>query len=146
MSCNCNCKICDKIIISRSVSVLTIGGVNTLVIDIPAGSYVNCCKYCLVVAQQVPNTATINMPVAISINGNTATTYRFVGKCCRQLTACGIVARTKYPVIVTTTATGGEFVCLRNVQCYPREVLQSLPVQTANEIETVKTTKKEAEK
>lgn len=126
--CDNNCRICDRIVISTSVTVVTVDGTDTLVIDIPAGSYGNCCKYCLVVAQTIPTTATIAMPVAISIGGDTTTVYPLVGQCCRQISACGIRTRTKYPVVVATTSTSGVFRSLRTLPCYPTEVLASLPV------------------
>ena len=129
-NCNNNCKICPNIIISDSVTVVTVNGVDTLLIDIPNGCYLNCCKYCIVVAQTIPTTATINMPVAISIAGNTTTVYPLVNNCCAQVTACGIRTRTKYPVIVSTNATGGVFKVQRNLPCYPVNALQSLPVTT----------------
>lgn len=129
-NCNNNCKICPNIIISDSVTVVTVNGVDTLLIDIPNGCYLNCCKYCIVVAQTIPTTATINMPVAISIAGNTTTVYPLVNNCCAQVTACGIRTRTKYPVIVSTNATGGVFKVQRNLPCYPVNALQSLPATT----------------
>ena len=125
--CNNNCRICDNIVISTAVTVITIDGTDTLVIDIPAGSYGNCCKYCLVVAQTIPTTATIAMPVSISIGGNTETVYPLMGQCCRQISASGIRTRTKYPVVVATTSTSGVFKSLRSLPCYPTEVLASLP-------------------
>lgn len=129
--CNNNCRICDNIVISTAVTVVTVDGVDTLVIDIPAGAYGNCCKYCLVVAQTIPTTATIAMPVAISIGGDTTTVYPLVGQCCRQISACGIRTRTKYPVVVATTSTSGVFKSLRSLPCYPTEVLASLPAPAA---------------
>lgn len=129
-NCDNNCKICPRIIISDSVTVVTVNGVDTLLIDIPTGCYLNCCKYCIVVAQTIPTTATINMPVAISIAGNTTTVYPLVNNCCAQVTACGIRTRTKYPVIVSTNATGGVFKVQRNLPCYPVNQLASLPAPT----------------
>ena len=129
--CNNDCRICNRIVISSSVTVVTVGGVDTLVIDIPASTYGNRCKYCLVVAQTVPTTATINMPVAISIGGDTTTLYPMVRCDCAQVTACGITSRTKYPLVVATNATGGVFKVLRNLPCYPVETLASLPVPAA---------------
>lgn len=155
--CDNNCRICNSIVISTAVTVVTIDGTDTLVIDIPAGSYGNCCRYDLVVAQTIPITATIAMPVAISIGGDTTTVYPLVGKCCRQISACGIRTRTKYPVVVATTSTSGVFKSLKTLPCYPTEVLQSLPVPATDggavapavaritkSTTTTKTTKKEA--
>ena len=132
-NCNYNCRICPRIIISSGVSVVTVDGTDTLVIDLPAPAvgtvpYLNHCKYCVVVAQTVPDTATINMPVAFSIGGDTTTVYPFLNCDCTQVTACAIQTRTKYPVAIVTTATTGSFRSLRKLNCYPTAVLSTLPV------------------
>lgn len=129
MSCNRACnRLCPNLIISTSVTVITINGVDTLVIDIPAGTYRNGCKYCIVVAQTIPATATINMPVAISIGGVTTTVYPLTNACCAQVTACAIRTRTRYPVCVSTSATGGTFKVLSGLSCAPNNALASIPV------------------
>lgn len=132
--CNKNCRICNRLVISNSVTIVTVGGTDTLVIDLPAtatSTYLNGCKYCIVIAQAIPTTATIAMPVAFSIGGDTTTVYPFVGCNCAQITACAIQTRTKYPVCVATTAIGGSFKSLRRLNCYPMNVLASLPVSAA---------------
>ena len=88
MSCRPSCKLCNNLIISQSVSVITVDGTDTLVIDLPARTYGDGCKYCIVIAQTIPATATINMPVAFSIGGVTTTVYPFVRCNCSQITAC----------------------------------------------------------
>lgn len=129
MSCNRACnRLCPNLIISTSVTVITINGVDTLVIDIPAGTYRNGCKYCIVVAQTIPATATINMPVVISIGGVTTTVYPLTNACCAQVTACAIRTRTRYPVCVSTSATGGTFKVLSGLSCAPNNALASIPV------------------
>ena len=127
---NCKniCRLCDKLIISSSVTVITINGTDTLVIDIPQGTYLNCEKYCIVVAQPIPATATLTMPVAISIGGDTTIVYPITLCNCVQINACAIRTRTKYSTIVYTSTTGGTFRLLGNVNCYPQNNLQSLPV------------------
>jgi hypothetical protein len=130
MSCNKNCnRLCPNLIISTSVAVVTVNGVDTLLINIPAGTYRNGCKYCIVVAQTIPATATINMPVAVSIGGDTATVYLLTNRCCAQVTACAIRTRTRYPVCVSTSATGGTFKVLSGLSCAPN-ALESLPAPT----------------
>lgn len=136
MKCNHQCKICPRLIISDSVTVVTVAGTDTLVIDLPAPTlasvpYINRCNYCIVVAQSVPVTATVNMPVAFSIAGDTTTVYPFVNCDCTQVTACGIQSRTKYPVVINTTATGGTFKSLRKLHCYYTDVLATLPAPAA---------------
>lgn len=125
--CNNNCKLCPRKIISTAVTVITVDGVDTLVIDLPAGSYGNLSKYCIVIAQTIPTTATINMPVAFSIGGDTTVVYPFTNCNCAQVTACGVQTRTKYPVIVVTNTTSGVFRSLRKLCCYPANNLASLP-------------------
>lgn len=131
MNCNRQCNsLCPNLVISTSVTVVTVNGVDTLLINIPSGSYRNGCKYCIVVAQTIPSTATINMPVAISINGDTTTVYPVTNRCCAQVTACAIRTRTRYPVCVSTSATGGTFKVLSGLCCSPNNALASLPVPT----------------
>lgn len=132
-----NCQICKRLIISDSVTVVTVNGVPTLVIDIPEPTtingvpYINGCKYCLVVTQNIPAEATINMPVAISIGGVTTTLYPLTRCDCSQVTACAIRTRTKYPTVISTTATGGVFRVISGLSCAPVNVLSSLPVAPA---------------
>lgn len=131
MSCNKNCnRLCPNLIISTAVTLTTVSGTDTLLINIPEGTYKNGCKYCIVVAQTIPATATINMPVAVSIGGDTATVYPLTNRCCAQVTACAIRTRTRYPVCVSTSATGGTFKVLSGLSCAPNNALASLPVTT----------------
>ena len=128
MNCNKNCKICDDLVISTSVTVATIDDTDTLVIDLPVGTYLDRSNYCIVVAQAVPTTTTIAMPVAFSIGGDTTTVYPFINYNCTQVTACGIQARTRYPVTVSTNTVSGVFRSRRPLCCYPSANLASLPV------------------
>ena len=128
MSCKNSCKLCDKLIISQSVSIVTIDGVDTVVIDLPARAYNDGCKYCIIIAQTIPTTATIGSPVAFSIGGDTTTVYPFVKCDCSQVTVCGIRTRTRYATIVSTNAIGGVFKSLGGLSCYPTNNLTSLPV------------------
>lgn len=130
MSCNNNCnRLCKNLIISTSITVVTIDGEDTLLIDIPSGTYRNCEKFCIVTAQSIPDTATVTMPVAISIGGDTTTVYPLVCcKNCLQAVACQVSSRTKYPTIVSTNANGGVFKVLSGLRSYCAEVLPSLPI------------------
>lgn len=131
MRCNYNCRICNRAVFSQSVTVVTIDTVDTLVIDIPSATYGDNCRYCLFVIQSIPDTATINMPVAISIGGDTTTVYPLTRCDCTQATACSIRTRSRYPVVVSTNATGGVFKVLKGLSCAPNNTLASLPVATA---------------
>ena len=129
--CKNNCKICDRLVISNSVTVAAVGGVDTVLIDIPAASYNDCQRLCLVIAQTIPETATINAPVAITIGGDTTTVYPLVRCDCSQATACAIRTRTRYPLRVSTSATGGVFKALRGLSCCPDNRLQAIPAPVA---------------
>lgn len=126
--CNQNCRLCDKLIISTNVSIVTIDGADALVINLPTGVYFNREKYCIVIAQTIPDSATINLPVVFSIGGDTTTVYPFMNCNCVQVTASGVRSRTKYPVVVCTSTTSGVFRALNNIRCYPADNLLSLPV------------------
>jgi hypothetical protein len=130
---NCikNCRLCRNIVISTAVTVVTVDGTDTLVIDIPSGFYPDCRRVCLVVAQTIPTTATINMPVAISIGGDTTVVYPIVNCDCSQVTACAIRTRTKYGLCISTSATSAVFKSIKPLTCYPTETLAVIPSPTA---------------
>lgn len=129
--CNKKCnRLCPNLIISDAVTLVTVSGTDTLLVDIPAGTYKNGCKYCIVVAQSIPTTVPIGTPVAVSIGGNTTTVYPLTNRCCAQVTACAIRTRTRYPVCVSTSATVGSFKVLSGLSCAPNNALASLPVTT----------------
>lgn len=122
MACKPVCRLCDRLVISQAVNV-TAGG--TVVIDLPAGAYRNGEKYCIIVAQNIPATATIGSEVTISVGG-TDIQYPLVTRCCRPVTACGIRTRTRYAVVVETTSTGGVFRLLGNTCPCPANNLASI--------------------
>lgn len=130
MACKPSCKLCRRLIISQSITVVTVDDVDTLVVDLPSQAYNNGEKYCIVLAQTIPTTATISMPVAFSIGGDTTTVYPFTRCDCSQVTACGIRTRTRYSTIVSTNTTGGVFKSLGGLSCCPTNNLTSLPVTT----------------
>lgn len=121
MACKPVCKLCKRLIISQSVTFT--GG--TLIVNIPAGSYQDGCKYCIIIAQAIPSTTTINAPVVITIGTGTVQ-YPLVNRCCAQLTACGVRTRTKYSTCVATSATGGTFKLLGQPACAPNNRLTSI--------------------
>lgn len=108
------CKLCDRLIISEAVTFA--GG--TLTVNLPAGSYGDGCKYCIVIAQTIPAATTITAPVVITIGDGTVE-YPLVGCDCAQVTACALRTRTRYAVKVVTTATGGSFRMLGRGCCAP---------------------------
>lgn len=128
MACENVCKLCNKLIISDAVTYTA--ATNSLTIDIPAGTYYRGQKYCLVVAQAIPDTTTINALVYVSIGGDTTTLYPLVRCNCTQVTACSIRTRTKYSTVVVTDSATGSFRLLGDVPCSPNSALASLPVTT----------------
>lgn len=141
-NCNSQCnRLCPNFIISDSVSVVTVDGTDTLLIDIPSGSYVNRGTYCIIVAQNRPTTATVDMPVAISIGGDTTTVYPLVcNRTCLQATACQIIGRSRIRVIVQTGVTTGVFRAFSGLGSCCSSMLTSLPVTTTTTTTTTATT------
>lgn len=129
MSCKPSCRLCDKCVISQSITVVAVNGIDTLVVDLPSRAYVDGCKYCIIFAQSIPAEATIYMPVAFSIGGDTTTVYPFVKCNCSQITACGVRARTRYSTVVSTNTISGVFKSLGGTSCCPNNNLTSLPVE-----------------
>lgn len=122
MSCNNVCRLCDRLIISEAVTFTAGTG---LIINIPAGSYTDNCKYCIVVAQAIPAATTITAPVFITIGDGTE--LYPLNKCdCTQATACSIRTRTRYATRVETSATTGVFKLLGKVCCAPNNNLTAI--------------------
>lgn len=121
MACKAVCKLCDRLVISQAVTFAD----GVLTINLPAGSYANGCKYCIVVAQTIPAATTITAPVEITIGTGTET-YPLLGNCCQQLTACSIRTRTRYATKVVTDAAGGSFRLLGRAACSPNYALTSI--------------------
>ncbi len=120
-NCKPTCSLCKNLVISQSVTFT--GG--NLVINLPQNSFANNSKVCIVVAQAIPDTVTINSPVVISIGEGTEL-YPLTTKACRQVTACGIRTRTRYSTCVVTTPTGGSFRMLGQPCCSPNNQLTSI--------------------
>ena len=129
MACKPSCKLCKNLVISQSITLITVDGTDTLVIDLPARAYNDDCKVCIIFAQTIPNVP-IQTPVAFSIGGDTTTVYPFVRCDCSQVTVCAIRTRTRYSTKVSTNAIGGVFKSLGGLSCCPTNNLESLPVPT----------------
>lgn len=114
-------RLCDRLILSQAVTFAD----GTLTINLPAGSYSDGCRYCIVVAQAIPAATTITAPVVITIGDGTEE-YPLVNRCCAQVTACGIRTRTKYTTVVSTSATGGTFKMLGQPCCAPNNNLTAI--------------------
>lgn len=136
MACKCVGKICKRMIISQSVTYAS----GVLTINIPAGSYEDGEKYCIVIAQSIPTDAIIGAPVVITIG--TGTVNYPLNKCdCSQATVCNIRSRRRYATRVNTTPTGGSFRLLGKVCCAPDNDLRAIdgttPVAAAAEVATL---------
>jgi hypothetical protein len=129
MACNNICKLCKNLILSTAVNFDAT--TNELIINLPAGTYYNNERYCLVVTGNIPDTTTITSTVVITIDGD-ATRYPLLDCGCQQVLACNIGTRTKYPTVVKTNSVTGVFKLLSNNYCVNRN-LQSLPVTTGGE-------------
>lgn len=121
MAYNAPCRLCNRLIISQAVTFAA----GTLTINLPEGSYANGCQYCIVVAQAIPAATTITAPVVITIGDGTEE-YPLTGANCAQLVACSIRTRTRYPVRVVTSTTGGSFRLLGRACCAPYNPLPAL--------------------
>lgn len=125
MSCKPVCQLCPKLILSQAITFAD----GNVVVNLPDGSYTNDEKYCIVLAQTIPATATINAPVVFTIGAGT-TTFPLTNRCCAQVTACGVRTRTKYSTIVVTSATGATFRMIGNPCCSPSNNLTAVNAVT----------------
>ena len=121
MACRNVCRLCDHLAISTAVAFTD----GNLVITLPADTYRNGEKVCIVIAQTIPEETTINAPVVIQIGDGTEQ-YPLTTRCCAQVSACGVRTRTRYATRVITSATGATFRLLGNPSCTPNYNLQSI--------------------
>ena len=126
---NCinNCKLCRKIVLSQNI---TFNG-TSLVVNLPENSYENCQNYCIILAQSIPDTTTINAPVVFSIGTGTVE-YPFVNCDCTPIYASQVRTRHKYKVRVNTAVNDGVFKYIGDC-CLPNNattVAQSIPAPT----------------
>ena len=124
-----NCSLCKRLIISQAINYDAT--TNTVIVDLQAGSYGNCCSYCIIFAQSIPASATINAPVVFSIGGG-ATQYPFLNCDCTPILASQIRTRRKYKTRVNTAVDTGVFKYIGKC-CLPSNsttVVQSIPVPT----------------
>lgn len=119
--CNNVCKLCDSLVISQAVTFAD----GTLTVNLPAGSYADGCKYCIIIAQTIPAETTITAPVVITIGTGTEE-YPLVDGCCAQVVAASLRTRTRYATRVATDATGGTFKVLGKLCCAPANALAAI--------------------
>ena len=125
MSCKPVCQLCPKLILSQAITFAD----GNVVVNLPDGSYTNGGKYCIVLAQTIRATATINAAVVFTI-GTGTTQFPLTNRCCAQVTACGVRTRTKYSTIVVTNSTGATFRMIGNPCCSPSNNLTAVNAAT----------------
>ena len=141
MECVKNCRLCDRFILSQAINFDTT--TNTLIVDLPSGSYGNCQKYCIVLAQTIPASTTINAQVVFSIGGG-VTQYPFLNCDCTPILASQIRTRRIYQTRVNTAVNTGVFKYIGKC-CLPSNStnqVQAIPIPTttATASATVSTT------
>ena len=125
-----DCRLCDKFILSQSI--VYNATVNQLIVDLPAGSYRNYQKYCIVLAQSIPTDTTINAQVVFTIGGDQTVVYPFLNKNCTPIYASQVRTRRLYPTRVNTAVNSGVFKYIGNC-CLPSNATttrNSLPKTT----------------
>ena len=121
MACKNECRLFEHLAISTAVAFTD----GYLVVTLPANSFRDGEKVCIVIAQTIPADTTITAPVVIQIGDGTEQ-YPLTTRCCAQVSACGIRTRTRYATRVVTSATGATFRMLGNPSCSPNYNLQSI--------------------
>lgn len=123
-----NCKLCSKSIISQAI---TFDGTN-LVVNLPTNNYGNKQKYCIILAQSIPDTTTINAPVVFTIGTGTVQ-YPFVNNDCTPILASQVRTRRVYRTKVNTGVNDGVFKYVGDC-CLPSNsttLIDSIPVDEA---------------
>lgn len=129
MACKNVCRLCNHLAISTAVAFTD----GNLVITLPANSYQDGEKVCIVIAQTIPAETTINAPVVVQIGTGTEL-YPLTTRNCAQVSACGIRTRTRYATRVVTSAIGATFRMLGNPSCSPNYNLQSINGTAPSEV------------
>ena len=121
MACSNIQPICNNIVISQAVTFTASGTPTTtpgtLTIDLPAGTYNNGQKYCIVIGQPIPFETTINANVVFTIGGVATPTYPLINCNGTNVQAASIATRTRYATRVATNIGSGVFQLLGNVNC-----------------------------
>lgn len=109
---NYNCgKLCPNFVITTAVAFAG----DTLTITLPDDvTYTDGCRYCIVIGQAIPDATTLNAAV-VAVVGDGTTTFPLLDNCGAPVLARQLSTRTKYPVRVNTTATGGSIKVLRQL-------------------------------
>ena len=131
-----NCQLCSRFLTSQSIFYNAT--TNQLIVDLPAGSYQNCSKYCIAFVQSIPTETTINAQVVFTIGGNQTVGYPFLNKDCTPVLASQVRTRRLYPVRVNTGISTGVFKYIGGCPL-PRTgttPATGLPITTATTVQT----------
>ena len=126
-----NCQLCSRFLTSQSI--VYNATTNQLIVDLPAGSYQNCSKYCIAFVQSIPTNTTINAQVVFTIGGDQTVGYPFLNQDCTPIYASQVRTRRLYPTRVNTAVNTGVFKYIGKL-CLPSNattVANSLPTNTA---------------
>lgn len=122
-----NCRLCPKFILSQAITFTD----GNLVVNLPEGNYGNGVKYCIVLAQAIPTTTTINAPVVFTI-GTGTTQYPFTNCDCTPVLASQVRTRKLYSTRVNTSIATGVFKYIGKcpLPCRAGTSAVSLPIAT----------------
>lgn len=119
--CSNVCQICPRLVISQAVTFAD----GVLTVNLPAGSYNAGERYCVEIAQPIPDDTTIFAEVEITI-GTGAAAYPLTNRCCAPVTACALCTSSRYTVEVVTVGNTGSFRLLGRAACAPVNNLPAL--------------------
>ena len=126
MSCPAEKCLCKRLVITQSITYNS----GVLTINIPSGTYENCEKYFLILAQNIPAETIVNATVVVTI-GSSPTTYPLLNCNCTNVSPAQLTTRTRYSTRVYTNIQSGVFKLLGPTKCnYCREYTGSLPITT----------------
>ena len=112
------CNSCNECARKVYVSDVTFAD-GTLTLNFPDTiSYADGCKFCFVITTAIPDTATINAPVVVTIGAGT-TEFPLLTRCGAQVVAQQLRTRRRYAFRVSTNATGGSIIvtsCLPDIE------------------------------
>lgn len=126
MECIRNCKLCNNLILSTAINYDA--ATDRILVGLPANTFENCQKYCIVLAQTIPEAATINSQVFFTV-GTNPTQYPFVNKDCTPVFATQVRTRRIYSTRVNTSIETGVFKYVGKcpLPCANRAISDSLP-------------------
>ena len=121
--CNNTCgRLCPNFVITTAVAFAD----DTLTITLPDDvTYTDGHRYCIVIGQAIPDETTYNAAV-VAVVGDGTITFPLLDNCGAPVLARQLSPRTRYPVRVNTTATGGTIRLLRALPSVDTVTLNSL--------------------